>query len=98
MASSRRAFETPAELLVELPSDENFRSTIFGTRSPGGHGPAARVPELKALLLRHRQAVADDEMSADFQKILEPVVLAERRGHGVIEAAEIYSGLIGGMN
>ncbi|MDX2205567.1 MAG: hypothetical protein NW223_22645, partial [Hyphomicrobiaceae bacterium] len=62
--------------------DDNFRSTIFGTHSPGGHVLAARVPELKALLLCRRrdlilawsdtQAVACDELeamsAADFRR------------------------------
>jgi hypothetical protein len=34
----------------------------------------------------------------DYQKILEPVVFAERNGYGFIEAAEIYSGFMGVMN
>lgn len=38
------------------------------------------------------------EISADYKKILEPVVLAERNGYGFIEAAEIYSGFMGVMN
>jgi hypothetical protein len=34
----------------------------------------------------------------DYRKILEPVVFAERQDYGFIEAAEIYSGLLGAPN
>ena len=39
-----------------------------------------------------------EDVSADNKKILEPVVLAERKGYGFIEAAEIYSGFMGVTN
>jgi hypothetical protein len=37
-------------------------------------------------------------MSADFTKILEPVLWAEQKGYGFIEASEVYSGFMGVMN
>lgn len=109
-------FETPAALFAELLEDmpaleEGFHRTITSNFTLGGYVPPERIPELKALLLRHRRElilawnkakdVSDTEveaMSADFQKILEPVVLAERNGYGFIEAAEVYSGFMGAMN
>jgi hypothetical protein len=91
--------------------EEGFSTTIFQNYSLGGYVRPANVAVLKALLEKHRRelilawiepeqaADADlDELSADYRKILEPVTLAERQGHGFIEAAEIYSGFMGVMN
>lgn len=91
--------------------EERFSTTIEENYSLGGYVSPAKVPALRALLARHERdlilAWSDDkkisdaelpELAADFKKILEPVVLAERRGFGFIEAAEVYSGFMGVMN
>jgi hypothetical protein len=37
-------------------------------------------------------------LSTDYRKIIEPVVFAERNKYGFIEAAEVYSGILGVTN
>jgi hypothetical protein len=94
--------------------EESFGTTIVYNYSLGGYVRPENVPALRALLQKHERelilawmepaqvaAMGPDEISeisADYQKILEPVVLAERNGYGFIEAAEIYSGFMGVMN
>jgi len=91
--------------------EDGFRTTIIENYSLGGYVRPQNVPVLRALLEKHARelilawtepedaANADlEELSTDYRKILEPVVLAERNGYGFIEAAEIYSGFLGVMN
>lgn len=91
--------------------EERFTSTIEENYSLGGYVPPGKIPALKALLVKHerelilawmdRKDLGESELeqvSADYRKVLEPVVLAERHGYGFIEAAEVYSGIMGIMN
>lgn len=88
-----------------------FSTTIRDNYSLGGYVRPQNVSTLKALLMKHRRELilawseskAVDEreveaMSADFTKILEPVLWAEQKGYGFIEASEVYSGFMGVMN
>lgn len=94
--------------------EESFGTTIVYNYSLGGYVRPENVPALRALLQKHERelirawiepelaaAMSPNEIaeiSADYKRILEPVVLAERNGYGFIEAAEIYSGFMGVMN
>jgi hypothetical protein len=91
--------------------EERFRTTIIENYSLGGYVRPENVPVLRALVEKHQRelifafvepheaAGADlERLSMDYQKILEPVVFAERNGYGCIEAAEIYSGFLGVLN
>jgi hypothetical protein len=91
--------------------EESFNTTIVSNYSLGGYVRPENVPTLRALLQKHErelilawiepEQVAEtnvEEISGDYKKILEPVVLAERNGYGFIEATEIYSGFMGIIN
>lgn len=99
-------------LVRDFPNVETgFHTTIPENYSLGGYVRPENIAALKALLLKHERelilawtepgtatALSLEELSADFRKILEPVTLAERHGYGFIEAAEVYSGILGVMN
>lgn len=88
----------------------DFETTIQQNYTLGGAVRPEKVPALIDLLQKHRRqlitawsAAEEDEenieeMSADFEKILEPAIYAARHGFGFIEATEIYSGIGGVMN
>lgn len=99
-------------LVRALPAlEERFAGTIVENYSLGGYVRPENVAALAALLQRHERdlilawsesaEVTDeevDEMAADYRKIIEPVTLAQRKGYGFLEAAEVYSGFLGVMN
>lgn len=107
-------FETPmplfASLVEELPElEERLNTTIVENYSLGGYVPPEKICAFRERLQKHRRELilawdgdgTDEDverMSADFNKILEPVLLAEQQGYGFIEAAEVYSGFMGAMN
>lgn len=98
-------FETPAGLFADLLGDfpalqEKMRTTIHFNYSLGGYVPPGKVELLVELLQKHRRALilawyedsgdADIEALAfDYRMILEPAMLAVRRGYGFVEASEI---------
>ena len=86
--------------------------SVFGNYCLGGYVPPHKMQAFVDLLTRHRrelilawhEGLEDtgdiDRLAgmADFIKILEPATYALRQGYGFIEAAEIYSGILGWMN
>jgi hypothetical protein len=98
-------FETPASLFADLLRDfpmlqEKMRTTIHFNYSLGGYVPPEKTGLLVELLQKHRRALifawdedpGDDDIEAfasDYQMILEPALLAVRKGYGFVEASEI---------
>lgn len=98
-------FETPAALFADLLRDfpmlqEKMRTTIHFNYSLGGYVPPEKTGLLVELLQKHRRALifAWDEdpggddieaFASDYQMILEPALLAVRKGYGFVEASEI---------
>lgn len=100
------------ELRRDLPQLESrLHTSIPENYSLGGYVRPENIAAFEALLRQHRRelilAWQDDknaadaeleEMCADFDKILEPVIWARANGWGFIEGAEIYSGFMGITN
>ena len=99
------------DLLRDVPAMEQvLRPTIVENYCLGGYVPPEKMKAFVELLAKHRRdlilawqqrpydAARFDEMAADFNKILEPATYALRHGYGFIEAAEVYSGILGWMN
>ena len=101
------------DLLHDLPDiGRNLHSTIVENYCLGGYVPPQKMEAFVDLLTKHRrelilaghqgkEGTADlDQLPgmADFIKIFEPAVYALRHGYGFIEAAEIYSVILGPMN
>jgi hypothetical protein len=99
------------ELLDAHPAlAERFQPAIFENYCLGGYVPPGKVPALRARVEQHRRAlilawmdgeVPDgvgqelDELAGDFKKLIEPIALAEQLGHGFLEAAEGWTGVMG---
>jgi hypothetical protein len=99
------------DLLRDVPDiNHNLHHTIVENYCLGGYVPPQKMQAFVDLLTKHRrelilawhqgvEGTADlDRLAADFIKIFEPATYALRRGYGFIEAAEIYSGILGWMN
>jgi hypothetical protein len=101
------------DLLRDVPGmDANLRGTIVENYCLGGYVPPQKMQSFVDLLTKHRRELilawhqgqedtADldlEQLATDFTKILEPANYALRRGYGFIEAAEVYSGILGWMN
>ena len=101
------------DLLRDVPDiDRNLHYTIVENYCLGGYVPPPKMQAFVDLLTRHRRELilawhegledtADIDRlagTADFIKIVEPAAYALRQGYGFIEAAEIYSGILGWMN
>ena len=57
------------------------------------------APSFRRAVAKHRQALGDPTgCDSDVAKILEAALDAERRGLAFIEAAEVYSGILGMLN
>ena len=99
------------EMLQAHPAlAERFQPTLFENYCLGGHVPPDKVPALLDRIQQHRRALilawmdgdepegvsTDlDELATDFKKLIEPVTLAHRLGHGFLEAAECSTGVLG---
>ncbi len=85
---------------------EAFEPTITQNYTVGGYVRPANVPAFRAWWAAHRDPLVQpfaadgngDLGAGAYQKILEAVRDAERRGMGFLEAAEVYSGFMGVMN
>ena len=85
---------------------EAFEPAITQNYTVGGYVRPANVPAFRAWWAAHREPLvapfaADGEAgygATAYQKILEAARDAERRGFGLLEAAEVYSGFMGVMN
>jgi len=101
------------DLLRDVPEmDRNLHGTIVENYCVGGYVPPPKMQAFVDLLMKHRRELilawhedhdvkdgADlDKLAPDFIKILEPATHALRHGHGFIEVAEVYSGILGWMN
>lgn len=99
------------EMLQAHPSlAERLQPAIFENDCLGGYVPPDKVPALRARVEQHRrdlvlawmdgevpEGVGEDldELATDFKKLLEPIALAERLGHGFLEASESWTGVMG---
>jgi hypothetical protein len=84
-----------------------FEPTIIENYTLGGYVRPKNVPAFRKWMEEGLEDMVEacvdedwDEPSTrvELQKILEPLREAERRGMGFIEAAEVYSGIMGVMN
>jgi hypothetical protein len=101
------------DLLRDVPDmHRNLHSTIVENYCVGGYVPPHKMQTFVDLLTKHRRELilawnqeqdgaTDldlDRLAPDFLKILEPATYALRHGYAFIEAAEVYSGILGWMN
>lgn len=101
------------DLLRDVPEmEDTLRTSITENFCLGGYVPPPKMQSFVDLLVKHRRDLVlawherqrepteleIEEVSSDFKKILEPATYAARHGYGFIEAAEVYSGILGWMN
>jgi len=104
-------FETPEPLFAPLVKAESrvgeaLRTTIHDNFSLGGYVPPQKVAAFVEALEKHKHELsrawypdeAADFISSDFIKIIEPARYSLKNGYGYLEAAEVYSALLGVMN
>jgi len=103
-----------APLAERLPLiGEHFYDTIPGNFSLGGYIPPERIARFIEVLEEYRAEMIlafdkrkpsevpseeIDELQADWLKVREAAEYAVQNGMGYLEAAEVYSGVMGMMN
>jgi hypothetical protein len=87
-------------LLKEVPGlGRGLERTLICNYMVGGYVPAKKVPAFRRAVQKKRQALgAPTDCDSDVGKILEAAYDAERRGLAFLEAAEVYSGIMGILN